>query len=154
MTKMFSFLFEFFQQEFINSVCGNIMHENLERCKRNQTSNSSPKTEENSPPLLISQKWAGDGTCVRKNARVASWLHIRIFASNFLWFQRAERVNSSVFRCLHLRILLLVNLEAKKRKDFTRNCWIFRDSSSRWRFGVVAYAWRSCRTRGKNDWRS
>ena len=81
--------------------------------------------------LLISQEWAGDGTCVRKNAWVASWRHIRIFASNFFWFQRAERVNSSVFKCLHHQILLLVHLEAKEGKVFTRNCWIFRDSSLR-----------------------
>ena len=154
MTKIFSFLFEFFQHELSNSVFGNTMHENLERCKRNLTSYSSPKTTENPPPLLISQEWAGDGTCVRKNAWVASWRHIRIFASNFLWFQRAERVNSSVFRCLHHRILLLVHLEAYEGKVFTRNCWIFRDSSLRWRFKAVGYAWRGCRTRGKNDWRS
>ena len=50
------FLFEFFQHELSNSVFGNTMHENLERCKRNLTSYSSPKTTENPPPLLISQE--------------------------------------------------------------------------------------------------
>ena len=56
MTKIFSFLFEFFQHELSNSVFGNTMHENLERCERNLTSYSSPKTTENPPPLLISQE--------------------------------------------------------------------------------------------------
>ena len=57
MTKISSFLFEFFQHELSNSVFGNTMHENLERCKQNLTSYSSPKTTENPPPLLISQEW-------------------------------------------------------------------------------------------------
>ena len=78
MTKIFSFPFEFFQHELSNSVFGNTMHENLERCKRNLTSYSSSNTTENPPLLLISQELAGD-VCAEKrmSCLVTSYLHLR-----------------------------------------------------------------------------
>ena len=35
-------------------------------------------------------------------------------------------MNSSIFRCLHHQILLVVHLEAKKSKVFTRNFLTYR----------------------------
>ena len=82
MTKILVFFLTFFNRNFIVAL-SNEMHCMKIRtigCNQKKPGNSSPKNPKNTTPLLWSQKWAGDGTCVRNytSCFVTSYLHLLI----------------------------------------------------------------------------